>query len=343
MVIHQDLTKYNTSSRICGIIMSELINKIKNNEILNVKELGEYGDMRIVEECNKIYKKETVKCIAFPTSISLNDCVGNYLYETSQEFENYNTIKKGDVVKIELGVNLSGCIANLGETVIYDDSTDTVSNEKHIRYLQLLEILKRDILELIKVGEINDEIKINIESKCTEYGCFPVENTISYQHLDGQMKSFESKYIICNYQKYYDQDDNLVGEENLCFEFEEGEVYTINLRIIPNDNERLDETTHMYKELHEPHIYRFNDTFYNLKLKSSREFYSLAKGKHGTNAFNCLQYKTDYKHRIGIKESYENCILDSYPVMYSKDKYPVYHKKFTILVGKDKTIVLKYN
>ena len=84
--------------------------------------------MRIVEECNKIYKKETVKGIAFPTSISLNDCVGNYLYETSQEFENYNTIKKGDVVKIELGVNLSGCIANLGETVIYDDSTDTVSN-----------------------------------------------------------------------------------------------------------------------------------------------------------------------------------------------------------------------
>ena len=344
-ISEQDLTKYNTSSRICGNIMIELLEKIKNKEILFIKELEEFADKRIHEECAKIYKKEKIKGVAFPTSISLNNCVGNYLYEESDEFKTYNYIKNGDIVKIEMGVNLCGCIVNLGETIIYSDNKelDKELYEKHGKYLELLEILKGEIIENIKIGETNDEIKINIESKCTEYGCFPVENSISYQHLDGQLKTDESKYIICNYK-----DNNVLDIynefciENLCFEFEEGEIYTINLKIIPNDNNKSDETVHKYYTSENIHIYRFNNNYHSLKLKVSREFCSIAKGKHYNNAFNSLEYKKDSKHRFGLKQCVENGILEEYPILFSKDNLPIYHKKFTIIVGKEKTLGFKY-
>lgn len=336
VISEQDLTKYNAAAKICGIVFKEIVSKITSGEILETRLLNEYGDNRIMEECTKIYKRELVKGIAFPTCISLNNCVGNFIYETgSAEF---NTIKTGDVVKIELGVNLGGCISVLGETIVYNE----IDNKKYSKYFDLLGDLQKSIVSLMIPGNLNDDVRIIIESKCTETGCFPVENTISYQHLDGQLDSWESKYILTNYKKHYDIDDNLLVPENICFEFESGDVFTIDLKIIPNDYDEFDEATHKYIQPHEPHVYRFNDQYQNLRLKMSREFCSMAKAKHGTNAFNCISYKSDARSRLGIKDCVTNGILESYPVLYSKDKYPVFHKKFTIVVGDEKCHVLRY-
>ena len=342
-ISEQDLTKYNTCAKICGLVIKEIFSKILSSEMLSVTSLCEYGDTRIKEECDKIYKRETVKGSAFATSISLNDCVGYYIYEGGNESgtSEYNTIKLGDVVKVELGVNISGCIANLGETIVYtNDKSEENVNKK---YLDLLNELQTDVQKLLIPGNTNDDVKIIIESKCTQIGCFPVENTTSYQHLDGQLQTFESKYMITNYQKYYDDDNNLDTLQNICFEFEQGDVYTVSLVLVPNDIEQNDETTHNYIEKHDPHIYRFNDQYYGLRLKMSRDFFSKAKSEHNTNAFNSLPYKNNSRHRVGIKECYENGILENYPVLYTKDKYPVFHKKFTVIVGDNKCVTLKYN
>jgi len=342
-ISEQDLTKYNTCAKICGLVIKEIFSKILSSEMLSVTSLCEYGDTRIKEECDKIYKRETVKGSAFATSISLNDCVGYYIYEGGNEKDTseYNTIKLGDVVKVELGVNISGCIANLGETMVYtnDKSQENVNK----KYLDLLNELQTDVQKLLIPGNTNDDVKIIIESKCTQIGCFPVENTTSYQHLDGQLQTLESKYMITNYQKYYDDDNNLAVLQNICFEFEQGDVYTVSLVLVPNDIEQNDETTHNYIEKHDPHIYRFNDQYYGLRLKMSRDFFSKAKSEHNTNAFNSLPYKNNSRHRVGIKECYENGILENYPVLYTKDKYPVFHKKFTDIVGDNKCVTLKYN
>jgi hypothetical protein len=142
---------------------------------------------------------------------------------------------------------------------------------------------------------------------------------------------------MLNHQKYYDEEDNLVGEENICFEFEKDEVYNINLTIIPEKQENV------LKQLCDPHILRFNDLFYNLKLKSSREFTSIAKKQHSNNAFYSSEYTASAKWRMGIKECYENGILDKYDVLCTKSKENVYHLKFTIVVGHEKGTILKYS
>lgn len=327
----QTFTKYKTSSKIATIVMNKLIDIINNRTIVNVCELEKYGNNLIIEECNKVYKSESSKGIAFPTSISLNDCVGYYLYE--KDLEQYNTIKCGDIVKIELGVHISNCVANLGRT-IYVRERDVEVSEQYVNCIRLLEDLEKSIVKSIQDGETNDEVRIMIESKCTESNCFPVENTISYQHTDILT---DAKYMILNYQKRYDINDNLLGEPNTCFEFLKDEVYTINLTVVPNDLEQYDETFHEYMTKHEPHIYRFNGLFYNLKLKMSRDFCSKVKSEWGTSAFDISKYKENGKDRMGMKECVENGILESYPVLYTKNKIPVFSRKFTIVVKENRS------
>ena len=67
-----------------------------------------------------------------------------------------------------------------------------------------------------------------------------------------------------------------------------------------------------------------------------------AKKENGTNAFNCIPYKNDCKNRVGIKHCLENGLLEQYHVLYSKDNLPVFTKKFTLIVGDDKCVLLRY-
>ncbi len=317
-----DKQRYISGSKICKVVLDEIIQKVQKSQILVLKELYLYGNTRLQEELT--LKDEKIS-IAFPTSISLNNCVGNYLYSDDQK------INPGDVVKIQLGVNLGGCIVNIGETIIYNNN-DNDNDNVHQKYLNLLKKLQTAVKEKMISGNTNDDVKILIESTCTEYGCFPVENTISYQHLDGQEFTDESKYIITNYKKYYDNDDYLIVPPNMCFEFERGEIYTVKLVVIPNNFDNLDETEHKYIQNEQTHIYRFNDTFYDLKLKMSRDFLSRTKKEHGTNAFNAIEYSENGKSRVAIKQCCESGILEKYPITYSKDKYNVYHKIFTVII-----------
>jgi methionine aminopeptidase len=330
-------TKYNVAANICGKVYNILKDNITSGNMLTVVELERLGNKTIKEECNLVYKRIKNKGIAFPISISLNNCVGNYTYENGND--EYNIIKNGDVVKIELGVNIDGCIAILGETIIYNNENNE-SNNDDIKYIEFLNKLQKEIVKIIKHGEINDEVKTYIESKCTELECFPVENTISYQHFDGKLSTDESKYMITNYKKYYDEDDVLISKENLCFEFEKNEVYTINLSIIKNNSEG--DTEHNYTQAHNPHIYRFNEYFYNLKLSSSRTFCSLIHEEYQKNAFDYVPYKNTIKYKSGIKESLKNGILIEYPIYYNKNQTKVFHKKFTIVVNENNSNILRY-
>lgn len=320
-MIQSQIDKYVSASNICKKVFNEIKHKIKYEECLNVEELATFSNNRLLQECESVYKKEKVKGIAFPTSISINECVSNYVYEPTHN--KHCVIKKDDTVKVEMGINIGGCIVVLGETLATND-TDMV-------YINFLDSLSKTVVENIQHGQTNDEIRILVESKCTELDCFPIENCTSYQVLDGHLRTEDSKYIILNHQKYYDVDDNLAVEPNLCFEFEEGEVYNINLTILPEQ-----EIEHVFKEFHRPHIYRFNEYFYNVKMKCSKEFINNVKKQHGNNAFVLQDVIKSNKDKLGFKECYENGLLEEYPVLYHKNHVKSYSKKFTIIVNEKK-------
>jgi methionyl aminopeptidase len=314
------INDYKKAGQIANKVYNILKQKIISKENLDIYELTKLG--------NDLIEKETNQSPGFPVCISLNNCVGYYFYEK----ENDNIIKQQDLVKIELGVNINGSIVVYGNSFyLNDDESDNV------KYIKLLDKLESKIIKNLNIDSTNDDIKILVESYCTKYDCFPVENTFSYQHLDENLYKEDSKYIVFNHQKYYDEDDNLIIKPDFCFNIDENDVYTINLTIIPNNS---DDKDHIYIEKHDAHIYKYNEYYHNLKLQSSRQFYKKIKNKYGNNPFPIIDFKKDVRSRIGIKESLDNGILDSYPILYNKNNIPVFFKKFTVIVRKNETIIL---
>lgn len=310
---------YNISSKVCSIVYKKIADLITDGA--KVEDVCAFGAEFIITECENMKKtydfcphKYSSMYVGFPVSISLNNCVGNYVYE--KERTNYNVIKKGDIVKIEFGVNIDGCISIIGETIAVGEPENKI--------IAFLHSLEKKVLKMMIPGNVNDDVRTVVESLCTENDCFPVENTTSYQTHEKYLKTQESKYILLNFVKYYDSDDYLIVEPNTCFEFEDGEVYHINLTITPTlESQR-------YKKEHNSHIYAFNDVFSGLKLKSSKEFHSSIKKIHGTNGF-VMKKDLDPKFTIGMKECKKRGILTEYPIYYN-NKERVYHKKFTAVV-----------
>lgn len=318
------LDKYNIASKICQKVLEKIKCDITVNHNLHIKNICEKGDAFIQEELKLVYKNLKHKFIAFPVSISLNNCVENYRYHETQE--QYNIIKNNDIVKIKLGVNIDGCISLLEKTYEFDD-------DQLKEILINLEERCKKICEKNMFNEnTNDEVRKMLEIELLQAGYKSIENAVSYQTLDSHLNTSESKYMILNYQKYYDEEGELVLPNN-CFEFESGEFYNINLRFVKNE---LSLTT---KIKHESHLYRFNEYFYNLKSKSGRQFYNEIIKNHNTNVFVYEDYKSKTINKIGFKESYENGILDELIIYYTGDNIPVYSFCFTVFVSNKRGII----
>lgn len=339
-----ELSYYNLAASICNKIYDEIKSKIliefKENNVksIDILELIEFGNKRILEEMSKYFKKsKKTKGIACPVSITTNNTVLYYTYDFEFKENPLNYIKETDIIKINLGVTINDCIANLCETF-------TILENKSIdKIIKQLNKITNKMVDMIAPGEINDEIRILVESKCTEKDIFPIENCISFQQKEGNIDFDDSKFLILNYKKKYDSDDNLVSLDNLCFEYEPNEVYTIQLSVV-----QIDETDNKieYKKLRSSHLYRFNENHYSLKLKNSREFLNETKSKHNNYLFDIQEYYKNAKNKMGINECIKNGLLQEYPIItvtQNELPLPVITKIFTILVTEDGCKMLKYH
>lgn len=312
---------YKLASSICKTVYEKIKNNVKNTR--QVSELINMGEMYLKEEFDKIERD----CkIVFPVCISLNNTIGYSRRKCD--------IKDGDIVKIEFGVSVDGCINILGETFV-------VNNESYENVIKMLNKLKKDkeLLKLCVPGESNDSIRMYIESKCTDYNVFPIENCVSNQHVDSQLRRDDAKYIVLNYIKYYDENDNLLSGDNFCYELEDGDVFTLNITVVGESN--------VYKYIEDgSDVYKFNEYKDSLKLSASRQFLNKYKKKNEENAF-CINNETTggfkcgtgiLKTRIAIKECIEKGILDEYCITRITDEnkciIPVFFKKFTIIITK---------
>lgn len=319
---------YKEAARIAKTCIEALKARINDGET-DVKKLCVLGNDMVIEMTNSVHKSLMNKGIGFPTCISLNNCTGPYVFE--DDMPEYNTIKVGDVIKLEVGVQLNGYCALYGETIV---KSDNIKCDEHDNALRLLNTLKSHIPKHMKNGACTDDVKQYIESTCTEYGLFPVENSVLKQQLKDNV-SFDLKTCILNNVKYYDDDGMDVSPPNFNYDVEVNDVYDVSIKVV----KEADPST-SFTQKHKPHVYRYNDFFYNLKLKSSRIFCKMVKDKHFNYPFDFTIYSDDARNRMGLKESLDNGIIEKYEVNYEKSNKPVYAIRFTLLVGEKKSYVL---
>merc|ERR1719491_243149 len=81
------------------------------------------GDQRLGEEASKAFKKDKklIKGIAFPTCISVNNCICHYSPLTTEPDQ---AMADGDMVKIDMGAHIDGFIAVVAHTLVLGASAD---------------------------------------------------------------------------------------------------------------------------------------------------------------------------------------------------------------------------
>ncbi|PIO36531.1 hypothetical protein AB205_0083450 [Aquarana catesbeiana] len=117
----------------------------------SILSLCEKGDAMIMEETGKIFKKEKEmkKGIAFPTSISVNNCVCHFSpLKSDQDY----LLKNGDLVKIDLGVHVDGFIANVAHSFVVGASKESVVTGRKADVVKAAHLCAEAALRLVKPG-----------------------------------------------------------------------------------------------------------------------------------------------------------------------------------------------
>lgn len=305
------VTKYKMAGEIANRVLAELISRTQVGA--TALELCKIGDDMIVQETDKVYKKEKEmqKGIAFPTQANVNNCICHYAPLSS--VQNDFVLKDGDVIKLDLGVHVDGYIAVVAHTVVLSEN----KKSRAIDALLAAHYCAEAALRLVKPGVENTKVTDVVTKISEAYSCKAVEGMLSYQMekdtIDGK------KTIIQNPTEKQRQ------EHEKC-EFAVNEVYAIDMLISTGDGKSrdMDFRTTIYKR--EP------DQVYQLKMKASRAVFSEVEKKFDTMCFNLRSLDDEKKAKMGINECVNHGLITPFPVLFEKEDEIVAQFKFTTLL-----------
>ena len=139
--------------------------KIASEVRENARKKNHIGST-LEEICNYIEKEITSRgaMCAFPVNVSLNEIAAHYTAEPNDKI----TVKDTDLLKIDLGVQINGYIADTAVTVCYDPKYDFL--------VQAAEAALREAMSIIKVGAKSSDVGKTIENTTKQMGGIPIAN-----------------------------------------------------------------------------------------------------------------------------------------------------------------------
>lgn len=313
--IAEDLvvTKYKLAGEIVNRTLKTLVDSVKPGQ--SVRELCEKGDSLLLEETGKVFKKEKElkKGIAFPTCLSVNNCICHF--SPTKNDTDY-ILKEGDVVKIDLGAHIDGFIAVAAFTVVIQSDPSAKVTGRAADVVLAAYWASQAALRLIKPGNGNYEVTEAVQKVASEFKCKPIEGMLSHQlkqfQIDGE------KTIIQN------PNDAQKKEHEKCT-FDLHEVYAIDVLISSGEGVGREKDTRVT-------IFKKTEENYMLKLKASRALLTEIKNKHGSMPFNLRSFDEETKARMGVAECVPHKMIEPFQVLYEKPNEIVAQFKFTVLL-----------
>jgi methionyl aminopeptidase len=139
-------------------------------EMVRVKDWTSKSVFEICEEVENEIIKRGAKC-AFPVNASINEIAAHYTAEPNDPI----TIKDTDLVKIDLGAQINGFIADTAVTVCYDAQYDAL--------VQAAEEALDKAMSMVKIGVKASDVGRAIETTIKQMGFKPIAN-LSGHSLD---------------------------------------------------------------------------------------------------------------------------------------------------------------
>lgn len=309
------VTKYKVASEIVNKALAAVVEKATNSEKVGVMELCELGDRIIIDETSQVFKKERDmrRGIAFPTSISVNNCI---CHHSPAKSDPNVELKTGDLIKIDMGGHIDGFIAVVAHSLVIGASkekpvTGPAADVMHAAY-QAAQVA----LRLVVPGGENDSVTEAVQKVAESYKCKPVSGMLSHElrqfRIDGD------KTIIQNPTEAQKKN------HEKC-EFEVNEVYAVDVIVSTGEGKgrEVDSKATIYKK---------TDEIYQLKMKASRTVLSDVDKKFGVMPFTLRYFEDEVKAKMGLKECLNHKLIEPFPVLHEKDGEFVAQFKFTVLL-----------
>ncbi|CAG9773079.1 unnamed protein product [Ceutorhynchus assimilis] len=313
--IAEDLvvTKYKMAGDIVNKILKLVIEKCVPGA--SVREICNYGDELLNEETSKVFKKEKElkKGIAFPTCVSVNNCICHF---SPMPSEPDCILKEGDLAKVDLGAHIDGFIAVVAHTVVVGAKPDQKITGRKADAILAAHYAAQAALRLLKPGNETYTITDSVQKVAESFNCKPVEGMLSHQ-----LKQFKidcEKTIIQN-------PNDAQRKEHEKFELDKHEVYALDILVSTGEGVGKETDTRVS-------IYKKTDETYQLKLKASRMFYTEVRTKHGNMPFNLKYFEDETKAKMGVNECVKNKLVEPFQVLYEKPSEIVAQYKFTVLI-----------
>ncbi|XP_780193.2 proliferation-associated protein 2G4 [Strongylocentrotus purpuratus] len=307
------VTKYKMVGDMVNDVLKQVMVKcVAGAEVVSICD---FGDKTLEEMTGGVYKKdkEMKKGIAFPTCISVNNCVCHFSpLRSDKKVE----LKDGDVVKIDLGAHVDGFIGVVAHTLIVGASSDNKVKGRNADLLRAAHTMAEAALRKVKPDTQNNEVTEMIQKAAESFGCKPVSGMLSHQ----------LKRNIINGEKSIIQNptEEQLREHSKCT-FEVHEVYAIDVLVSTGEGKAKERENRVT-------VYKRTDETYQLKMRTSRTFFSELTKRFTTMPFSLRSFEDEGKARMGIVECLNHNLVEPYPVLYEKDGEFVAQFKFTVLL-----------
>lgn len=313
--IAEDLvvTKYKMAGEIVNLVLKQIVDRCSYGS--SVREICVFGDSLLIEETSKVFKKmkEMKKGIAFPTCISVNNCICHFSPLSSQMDIILN---EEDLIKIELGAHIDGFMALVAHTLIVGASKDKKVTGKKADVVLAAYYASQAALRLLKPGEEASNVTDVIQRVAEEYRCQPVEGMLS-----NRLKQF-----TCDAKKVIIQKPNEAEKQEFeNFEFSLYDVYALDVVTSSGSG--------VWKELGiKESIYKKTNANYQLKLRASRGFFSEVSRKYGNMPFSLRNFENEKTAKLAVNECVNHGLIKPFKVIFEKPYEFVAQFKFSVLL-----------
>lgn len=122
---------------------------------------------KLLDICEKVEKKiyNEGAAPAFPVNISINNIAAHY----TSPFNDKNVLRKGMLVKLDIGVHVDGYIADMARSVI-------VEGKKHKDLINAPKLALERVEDILKAGVNTNQLGKAIEKAIKELGYTPVKD-----------------------------------------------------------------------------------------------------------------------------------------------------------------------
>jgi len=311
-------TKYREAGKITNLVLQGLMLQVKPGA--KVLDLCKFGDMVITQKCGTIYQKKVKgkvieKGIAFPTCVSVNECVCHNSPLASDMTG--HVLLEGDMVKLDVGCYVDGYIAVAAHTMVCGEQP---TPEKPLAgpqadVLHAAHIACEVVQKLLRPGNTNSQVTKAVKKVAEDFGVKVCTGVLSHR-----MKRFVidgNKVILLREEMDQKVDDS---------SFELNEVYSIDVVMSTGEGKpkEMQSRTTVFK--------RSVDKNYMLKMRSSRTLFNEVNAKFPALPFTLRALDDERQARMGVVECLKHELIHPYPVLFEKKGDHVAHFKFTVLI-----------